>query len=94
MSEVQLLKRDFDIIIKFQAWCSLKHLKQFTADDFRDYLNELNKTLKDPAHETGRIFRTLTVVDWARKIGWTPSKHPANHGRAIRLYEWTQKTQQ
>lgn len=85
---IRLLKRDIELIYKFQAWCNLKNLKQFSADDFRNYLTELKKELKDPAHDTGRIFRTMLVIDIAQKVGWTPSKHPENHGRAIRLYVW------
>lgn len=90
MSEIELLKRDFDLILKFQAWCNLRRLKTFSADDFRDYLEELRKELRDPAHDTGRIFRTMVVVGRARKVGWTPSRVPSNHGRAIRLYKFTQ----
>ena len=86
MSEVQLLKRDMTLIVQFQSYCNLKGLKRFSADDFREF--GLHEQLKDPAHDVGRIFRTMILSRQARKVAWTPSRHEANHGRAIRLYEW------
>jgi hypothetical protein len=71
----------------FRTLLGLDKITEFSSDDFRRY--GLDRFIKDPQHGVGSFFGKLKHQKLIVQCGYTRSQIASNHGRQIRLYQWS-----
>jgi len=87
----KLTVTDQDLIRTLKTLCRIDCLDTFSSDDFRMY--GLDRYVRDKAHGIGGVFARWKVNGVIKETGkWKRSTLPSNHGRKIRVYQWSNGT--
>ena len=84
----QLRPWEHIVINRLRRYCEDEGLTEFSSDTFR--LLNLQQFVTG-SHGIGGFFARLKHNKVVEEVGWVRSVIPSNHGRKIRVYEWTEE---